>query len=472
MQKLMRRLTTAMGRGLAQAGNRRRAAAGWGLVMLLGIGQPCKAEVFPDVSIESDYYPSLYFNEFSSGQTWAMQGTSYGGFSLWSYNPDKSWTEPFRIEPSAPSGSIRVAADGRVGFGTDSPGADLHVVAKQYSQAANLRLEVTGDYYSGTPRQVWDLNVSAGDNGIAPSFSLAEPDGGTTPMTVESGTSNDTLYLSSRGRGHVGIGTNSPDTINNANVNAYVRGPDRHLNLNSDTGIARSVVQGQVAAETYLVQRNGPANQKVVRTRVINGRYIISTVPDTAVGSIEPYAICVRLSTANVGIKTAYPVFPLQVGDVGKNNGNGAHVTKGGVWTNASSRTAKNHIEPITIEQARETVRALQPVGYRYKNEPEEHYCGFIAEDVPELVATNDRKSLAAMDIVSVLTRVVQDQDRQLEEARQRNAQQQTTLDEQSASLAQQQELLVSLSKRLTNLEQQSLDGKEQVHVTVAKLSR
>jgi hypothetical protein len=34
---------------------------------------------------------------------------------------------------------------------------------------------------------------------------------------------------------------------------------------------------------------------------------------------------------------------------------------------------------------------------------------GFIAEDVPELVATKDRKGLSPMDIVAVLTKVVQD---------------------------------------------------------------
>jgi hypothetical protein len=35
---------------------------------------------------------------------------------------------------------------------------------------------------------------------------------------------------------------------------------------------------------------------------------------------------------------------------------------------------------------------------------------GFIAEDVPSLVASNDRKSLSPMDIVAVLTTVTKDQ--------------------------------------------------------------
>jgi hypothetical protein len=35
---------------------------------------------------------------------------------------------------------------------------------------------------------------------------------------------------------------------------------------------------------------------------------------------------------------------------------------------------------------------------------------GFIAEEVPDLVAMNDRKSLSTMDIVAVLTKVVKEQ--------------------------------------------------------------
>ncbi|MBC8114996.1 MAG: hypothetical protein H7062_11490, partial [Candidatus Saccharimonas sp.] len=96
----------------------------------------------------------------------------------------------------------------------------------------------------------------------------------------------------------------------------------------------------------------------------------------------------------------------------------------------------------------RDTVRALQPVGYRYKNELDERYVGFISEDVPELVATNDRKGLASMDITAVLTKVVQDQDRllldqgkQLADERQRND--------------KLERLVASLMQRMSNLEQQ-----------------
>ncbi len=52
----------------------------------------------------------------------------------------------------------------------------------------------------------------------------------------------------------------------------------------------------------------------------------------------------------------------------------------------------------------------LAPVTYEYKASPGERHVGFIAEDVPELVATQNRKSLSPMDIVAVVTKVVQEQ--------------------------------------------------------------
>jgi len=61
------------------------------------------------------------------------------------------------------------------------------------------------------------------------------------------------------------------------------------------------------------------------------------------------------------------------------------------------------------------TLVQLEPVHFNYKNDQSESYVGFIAEDVPDLVATNDRDGLSSMDIVAVLTRVVQEQQKKIE---------------------------------------------------------
>jgi len=84
-------------------------------------------------------------------------------------------------------------------------------------------------------------------------------------------------------------------------------------------------------------------------------------------------------------------------------------VTTGGVWTNASSREYKEDITTLGLEEALEALQGLEPVKYKYKVTRDERHVGFIAEDVPELVATEDRKSLSPMDIAAVLTRGSQD---------------------------------------------------------------
>ncbi len=96
--------------------------------------------------------------------------------------------------------------------------------------------------------------------------------------------------------------------------------------------------------------------------------------------------------------------------------GSGAHVTSGGVWTDASSRDYKENIRNLTIEEAKEALDVLRPTKFNYKLDKEEEYIGFIAEDVPELVASKDRKGLSPMDIVAVLTKVVQTQQKKIEE--------------------------------------------------------
>jgi hypothetical protein len=108
----------------------------------------------------------------------------------------------------------------------------------------------------------------------------------------------------------------------------------------------------------------------------------------------------------NVGFGIALPSYPIETGA-------GAYVTPGGVWTNASSREFKKDIQSLRTDQAMETLAGLDPVTFKYKIDDEAHV-GFIAENVPDLVATGDRKGLSAMDIVAVLTKVVQQQQKEL----------------------------------------------------------
>lgn len=110
----------------------------------------------------------------------------------------------------------------------------------------------------------------------------------------------------------------------------------------------------------------------------------------------------------NIGFGVNQPANPIELPS-------GAHVTRGGVWTNSSSRARKENIHDLSAEAAMTTLQGLEPVQFNYRNDTDEHYVGFIAEDVPELVATSDREGLSTMDIVAVLTKVVQEQQKKIE---------------------------------------------------------
>ena len=111
----------------------------------------------------------------------------------------------------------------------------------------------------------------------------------------------------------------------------------------------------------------------------------------------------------NVGIGVSRPTHPLEMAS-------GAYVSAGGVWTNRSSRISKENISALSSVDATAAVMALQPVSFNYTAEQGEDYVGFVAEDVPALLASSNRDSLSTMDIVAALTKVVQEQQRRIEE--------------------------------------------------------
>jgi hypothetical protein len=97
----------------------------------------------------------------------------------------------------------------------------------------------------------------------------------------------------------------------------------------------------------------------------------------------------------------------------------------GNSFLDASSRALKQDIRPLGPTAAAEALAELQPVTFAYTGTPGDPRVGFVAEDVPDLVARPGRTTLSPLDIVAVLTRVVQEQQKaMLEQQRQVEAQQ------------------------------------------------
>ncbi|MEN8133874.1 MAG: tail fiber domain-containing protein [Pseudomonadota bacterium] len=131
----------------------------------------------------------------------------------------------------------------------------------------------------------------------------------------------------------------------------------------------------------------------------------------------------------------------------------GARLSAGGVWQNASSRDLKENIRNLDASEARTAFKALKPVTYNYKVDSEDAHIGFIAEDVPEIVASKDRTTLGSMDMVALVTRVVQDQQSTIEEKVLRIIVLEKQVADQKQQLDDQGQLITQQNRRMDKLE-------------------
>ncbi|HXU38882.1 MAG TPA: tail fiber domain-containing protein, partial [Blastocatellia bacterium] len=77
----------------------------------------------------------------------------------------------------------------------------------------------------------------------------------------------------------------------------------------------------------------------------------------------------------------------------------------------ACSRELKENISDISVEEAMTTLEALNPIRYDYKGQKAfRQNLGFIAEEMPDNLASEDRKSVSPFEVIPVLTRVAKEQ--------------------------------------------------------------
>ena len=281
-----------------------------------------------------------------------INDSSNGGASYFAVEDSTAGRIPFRIEAGAPANSLYVEDGGRIGIGTATPVLELHVAD---GDTPSLRLEQNGT--QGWTPQTWDV---AGNE--ANFFVRDVTHSSHLPFRIKPGARDDSFFIASDGK--IGFGTDAPTA---------------ELEIKSTGDVSQ-----------ILLDRTGGAQAQFTA----------------------------KENVVNIGSRTNHPVkfFVNQVmalnlkTDGSMLMGNGAQLTAAGVWQNASSITLKENIMNLDSKKAVETLENLQPVIFNYKKDKSEKYVGFIAEDVPELVASNDRKSLSPMDVVAVLTKVVQEQ--------------------------------------------------------------
>jgi hypothetical protein len=310
-----------------------------------------------------------------------------GGASKFSVEDVTGAKVPMTITSGASTNSIVVDSTGRVGFRTATPVLDLQVTT---SNTPALRLEQTNA--GGFTAQTWDM---AGNEA---NFFVRDVTGGSRlPFRIRPGAPTSSLDIAADGK--VGIRTASP---------AF------DLDVRGD-GVATSDQRVSIGANPVagpgMILGHGGASFGVGGSFMHSRGTAASVAPNPSLRFMT--AETVRMIIDNEGFvglgAIANPSHPIH-------HANGAHLTAGGVWTNASSRELKQDIKALDAADAVAALAQLEPVRYAYKTDPNERHVGFIAEDVPAIVATPDRKGLSSMDIVALLTKVVQEQQKTIDE--------------------------------------------------------
>ena len=82
-----------------------------------------------------------------------------------------------------------------------------------------------------------------------------------------------------------------------------------------------------------------------------------------------------------------------------------------GAVLESSSATLKDDVEVLATDAAVTALSELEPVSFRYIDDASgTRRLGFIAEDVPEIIAQPTRDRVRTMDVVALLTAVVREQ--------------------------------------------------------------
>jgi len=136
---------------------------------------------------------------------------------------------------------------------------------------------------------------------------------------------------------------------------------------------------------------------------------------------------------------------PITVGDPGAGFGNGAYVTTGGVWTNASSRTFKDSFASVDVGAVLEKLIALPVQTWVYTaSRAEGQHMGPVAEDFAATFGLgNDDKHITTVDESGVAFAAIQGLNRKVESEN-------TSLRRENADL---RSALERVSERLDKLE-------------------
>ncbi|MCA9438343.1 MAG: tail fiber domain-containing protein, partial [Candidatus Omnitrophica bacterium] len=296
-----------------------------------------------------------------TAQTWDVAGNETNFFIRDVNNGSKL---PFRIRPGAPDNSLYIDTDGDVGIGTNAPSAKLDVRGSAMINGdlfAKDGATVGSSYYGSSNIPDNGLIVDGNSGFGTDDIESWDPNWG----AIELGGTSSIMYNRGNGSYH-------------ASNNAYFNGVWRYK------------------------QTGAPA----ANYHQHNGEHIWRTAPSGTEDAAINWTEGMRVDeNGRVGIQNNNPSALLQVGT-------GGAVCNGTTWIDGSSRDFKKQIQDLSEADLEELMKVLDDVdmvSYLYKQESDDtpRHVGMIAEEMPDILASKDRKGLELGRHVGFLMGVV-----------------------------------------------------------------